>query len=87
MESGIFKFYKNRLIKECGELCEGNIRFNVIQYLCSFPGLDPVEMAASLIWDGYQVLFDDSSISKKENARNRHLVERLVKARKAEQTE
>ena len=56
-----FECYKNRLIYEGGE--RQDIRYNGIQYLCSFPGIDPDEMAAALLQEGRDVLFDDSSIS------------------------
>lgn len=79
MGNRIFELYKNRIIEERHETCGNGIRFNAIQYLCSFPNLDPVEMSASLILDGYQILFDDSSISKEENERNRRIVEQFVK--------
>ena len=75
----MFNFYKTRLIKECASVNPYGIRFSCIQYLCSFPGIDPVEMAASLQNDGYNILFDDSSISHKENAANRAKVNRAAK--------
>ena len=86
METGTFKFYKDRLIRERNESCGDNIRFNAIQYLCSFPRLNPVEMAASLMLDGYHILFDDSCISKKENENNKRKVERFARVLKEEQT-
>lgn len=72
-----FEYYKSRLIHE-GHNPEG-IRFNCIQYLCSFPDIDPVEMAASLQNDGYTILFDDSAISNRENAANRAAVNRAAR--------
>ena len=77
--SGTFDHYKNRLIREGARVNPDGIRFNCIQYLCNFPGIDPVEMAASLQNDGYNILFDDSSISVKENAANRARVNRAAK--------
>lgn len=79
MENRMFELYKKRIIEERPKTCGNGIRFNVVQYLCYFPNLDPVEMAASLMLDGYQILYDDSSISKEENKRNRHIVEQFVK--------
>lgn len=73
----IFEYYKHRLIRECKNP-EG-IRFNVIQYLCRFPEINPVEMAASLQNSGYVILFDDSSISKRDNAANRAAVNRIAR--------
>lgn len=74
----MFNHYKNRLINEAGRVNTNGIRFNCIQYLCSFPNIDPVEMAASLQNDGFIILFDDSSISHKENAANRARVNRAA---------
>jgi hypothetical protein len=69
-EKKIFNHYKNRL--NTG----GRTRFNVIQYLCKFPGIDPYEMAATLIKEGCQVVFDDSSISMTQNEAHERAVKR-----------
>lgn len=73
----IFQHYKNRLINEVRD-ASGNekIRFNVIEYLCSFPKINPFVMAASIINDGITILYDDSSISREENRRKEKLVEK-----------
>lgn len=65
----IFEHYRNELIKL--HLAHGWVRFNVIEYTCSAPGLDPYDMARSLVTDGYSVVFDDSSISYRENEKKR----------------
>lgn len=67
-------FYKKRLESECGQW--GRFRFNAIEFMCSAPGIDPVEMAVALKKDGFEVVFDDSSISRGENVRKRNLVEK-----------
>ena len=60
----IFTLYKNDIIK----LSPNKIRrFNAIEYVCSFPKINPYEMAKSLVMDGYDINFDDSSITKEEN--------------------
>lgn len=64
-ENRIFNHYKNDLIKLYKQY--GSIRFNVIQYVCSFPKIDPFRMAHTLMMGNYNVVFDDSSITKKEN--------------------
>ncbi len=69
-----FEFYKKRLVKACGE--HGRFRFNVIEYVCSFPAIDPVEMAVALRKDGFEIVFDDASISHKENVKKHYAVER-----------
>ena len=76
----IFGSYKRYLIRTAeisGRPQE--LRYNCIQYICQFPGINPVEMAASLQSDGFTILFDDSSISAKENAANRAAVNRAAR--------
>ena len=79
MDRRIFDHYKNRLTKEGN----GKTRFNVIQYLCGFPGLNPYEMATALIKDGVDVAFDDSSISKAANEAHRKAVAKYAQAQEA----
>ena len=55
-------------------------RYNVVQYLCSFPKLDPDEMAAALVREGVEIRFDDSSISAADNAKRQRRVMRIVRA-------
>ena len=55
------------------------LRYNCIQYVCSFPSIDPTEMAASLQNDGFTILFDDSSISARANAANRAAVNKAAR--------
>lgn len=70
-----FDYYKNRLAMESGVYRDDNtIRYIVVEYLCSFPGIDPVKMGAALILDGYKLVFDDSSISATKNEQKRHHV-------------
>lgn len=76
-EERIFQVYKNRLKKE-SNLC-GKIRFNVIEYLCSFPKINPFVMAASLAKEGIAILYDNSSISKEENKAKERKVKRLLR--------
>ena len=75
----VFQAYKNRLTTEVrdGSKTE-NIRFNVIEYLCSFPKIDPFVMAASIVKDGITILFDDTSISKKDNQAKERKVNKLL---------
>lgn len=74
-EVRIFNHYKNRLEKESSE----SIRFNCIEYLCSFSKIDSFKMAAAIVLDGYKILFDDSSISSEENKRKERKLEKLLK--------
>lgn len=80
----IFNSYKRDLIRTARKSSRyigdnKTLRFNCIQYVCSFPEIDPIKMAASLQNDGFTILFDDSSISAKENTRNRAAVNRAAK--------
>lgn len=54
-------------------------RFNVIEYLCRCPEINPYEMAASILKEGWTINFDDSSISIRENEIKRRKVEELLK--------
>lgn len=75
-ENRIFEFYR----KDLGRLgkSNGQIRMNVIEYVCSFPKINPYKMAAVLSRDGFDIAFDDSSIGQKENERKRKAVEKLT---------
>lgn len=72
MDNRIFDIYKNRLSKLGKEF--GQIRFICIEYLCSFPKIDPYTMAKSLLSDGFKIVFDDSSISRQENEKKHRKV-------------
>jgi hypothetical protein len=77
----MFEAYKRRLMTEGakpGEVKQWT-RYNVVQYLCNFPKLDPDEMAAALIREGVDVRFDDSSISAADNAKHQRRVMRIVR--------
>lgn len=65
-ENRIFNFYKKDLKKLD---TDNQIRFNVIQYVCSFPKINPFKMAAVLMAEGHNIVFDDSSITERENAK------------------
>ena len=75
----IFNHYKNRLITEVRNASKNkSIRFNCIEYLCSFPKIDSFVMAASIIKEGITILFDDTSISKKDNQAKERKVNKLL---------
>lgn len=75
-EKRMFELYKSDLERLGTEI--GWVRMNVIEYVCSFPKIDPYKMAAAIISDEFEVLFNDSSISKKDNERKRKAVEKLI---------
>lgn len=68
----MFEWYKRDLVKLHEQ--HDQIRMIVIEYVCNAPKLDPIEMARSLVADGYKVVFDDSSIPLKENEKKRRRV-------------
>ena len=75
-ETRMFDIYKKKLEKLGND--NGYIRMNVIEYLCSFPSINPYKMAKSLKNSGYSVVFDDSSITKEENEKKRRKVEKIA---------
>lgn len=66
----IFETYYERIIKE-RYYPDRPIRYSVIEYLCSFPKINPVYMARRLANSGYEMAFDDTSISQSANNRKR----------------
>lgn len=66
----IFETYYERIIKE-RYYPDRPIRYSVIEYLCSFPKINPVYMARRLANSGYEIAFDDTSISQSANNRKR----------------
>ena len=75
-EIRVFNFYKKDLEKLGKE--HGQIRMICIEYVCSFPKINPFKMAKTLKDDGYNILFDDSSISRAENDKKRRKVEKIA---------
>ncbi len=61
-EKRMFEHYKYRLERGLKQ-----VRFNVIEYLCRFPKIDPYKMAIAIKLDGLAIIFDDTSIGIKEN--------------------
>lgn len=74
----VFTHYKDYILR--GNIAK-QVRFNVVQYLCSFPLIDPHKMAAAIVSDGYQILYDDSSISQEENAKHARKVANLLRCK------
>jgi hypothetical protein len=76
-----FEACKRRLMADDAQpgKVKQSTRYNVIQYLCSFPHLDPDEMAVAVIREGVDVRFDDSSISAADNAKHQRRVMRIVR--------
>jgi hypothetical protein len=72
----IFNLYKKDLEKLGKE--HGQIRMICIEYVCSFPKINPFKMAKALKDSGYNVVFDDSSISRAENEKKKRKVEKFV---------
>lgn len=74
----MFSIYKKDLEKLSKPT--GWLRFNVIEYTCSFPRIDPYEMAAVLRAEGIKIFFDDTSISREENRKKERKVTRASDA-------
>lgn len=74
----VFQSYKQDLIKVKETSKNIGLRFNVIEYVCSFPKINPFVMAASIAQDGITILYDDSSISREENRRKERQVKKLL---------
>lgn len=72
----IFNLYKKDLEKLGKE--HGQIRMICIEYVCGFPKINPFKMAKALKDSGYNVVFDDSSISRAENEKKKRKVEKFV---------
>lgn len=72
----IFNLYKKDLEKLGKE--HEQIRMICIEYVCSFPKINPFKMAKALKDSGYNVVFDDSSISRAENEKKKRKVEKFV---------
>lgn len=74
-EIRIFNFYKKDLEKLAGN---AEIRFQCIEYVCYFPKIDPFKMGKSILQDGFKIIFDDSSISEKENKQKKMRLEKCL---------
>jgi hypothetical protein len=74
----MFLHYKQRIMSGDRPI-KNTTRFNVIEYLCSFPKINPYEMAASILKEGWTINYDDSSICINENEIKRRRVEKLLK--------
>lgn len=69
----IFEHYYERLCKN-NYYADRPIRYSVIEYLCSFPKINPVYMARELNDKGYEIVFNDTSITQSENNKKRREV-------------
>ena len=73
----MFYHYKKYITKNSININE--IRFGVVEYVCSFPQIDPYKMAASLIQSGYTILYDESAISALDNKKKEKHVNKLIR--------
>lgn len=76
----IFEFYKQDLIKLAHTHENPTLRFNVIEYQCSFPDIDPFIMGAAIANCGIKILFDDTAIPAKENKRKERKLKSILTA-------
>lgn len=72
----IFNLYKKDLEKLGKE--HGQIRMICVEYVCSFPKINPFKMAKALKDSGYNIVYDDSSITREENEKKRRKVEKIA---------
>jgi len=88
----MFQHYKDKLLAQAKsktdvkQFFDGTVppqtgwtRYAVVEYVCSFPKLDPVRMVAELINEGIKIYFDNSAISREENMRLEHNVGNFLK--------
>ena len=67
----VFNFYKKELITSAFEA--GKVRFLCIEYVCNNSKyVNPYDLAVSLRKDGFEILYNDSSITPKENERKKN---------------
>lgn len=79
----LFRNCKLQLIRTAEITTPGRLRFIVIQYLCSFSRISAYEMAAALANDGFEIIFDNSAISKTEReAERRKFIKALKEAQR-----
>lgn len=78
----LFQNLKLRLMRTAEIASPGRLRFVAIQYVCSFSRISPYEMAVALANDGFEILFDNSAISKTEREAERR---KFIKASKEAQ--
>ena len=75
-EIRMFNIYKRDLEKLSKDT--NSVRFICIEYLCSFPKIDPYKMAAVLSTEGIKIVYDDSGISKAENEKKERKVKKMI---------
>jgi len=74
----VFEHYKRDLIRVKEQSTNTGLRFSVIEYVCSYPSIDPYLMAVSIMKEGITILYDDSSISKVENEKKARKVAKIA---------
>lgn len=79
-EKRIFESYKKDLMINANFGGQDWTRFLVVQYVCSFPKIDPYKMAAALVAEGIRIIFDNSAISKAENEKQERKLRRILAA-------
>lgn len=57
------------------------LRWACIRYKLSFYGLDPYDMGAELMAEGVEIIYDNTAITRAENAAERRRVQRAYAAR------
>lgn len=71
----VFERYEIDLIMLAArDIPPDTLRFNVVEYVCRVPKIDPIKMGKALVDEGIEIVFDDASISRQENERKRKKV-------------
>ena len=73
----IFEHSKNKLAETKDTY--NRVRFIVIEYVCRWPRINPYLMAAYLISDGLNIVYDDTSIFQEANMIKKRKVDRIAK--------
>lgn len=66
VDEQIFNAYKRDLL-DLASHNENTLRYIAIEYVTSFPKIDPIEMACCMLQNNIDVIFDDSTKTTKEN--------------------
>lgn len=73
----VFEHSKNKLVKT--KNAYNQVRFIVVEYVCRWHLFNPYLMAADLISNGLNIVYDDTSISKEANMIKKKKVDRIIK--------
>lgn len=73
----VFEHSKNELVKT--KNAYNQVRFIVVEYVCRWHLFNPYLMAADLISNGLNIVYDDTSISQEANMIKKKKVDKIAK--------